>query len=93
MILGVTAARATWHVDDCKALNTVHGEMGVFSTLISDFVFLILMLFGLLRWKSREERGGLWWFLYTQVVTSSTLSSTLTEVCTGLGVDCVGHTC
>ena len=79
MLLGATTASAAWDVKDCSALRTEHGEIGVLSTLISDFVLLMLMLFGLLRWKTSEERGGLWWFLYTQVVTSSTWSSTLTD--------------
>jgi hypothetical protein len=54
------------------ALRTEHGEIGVLSTLISDFALLILMLFGLLRWKNTQEKCGIWWLMYLQVVEPST---------------------
>ncbi|KAF8499629.1 hypothetical protein F5888DRAFT_1684101 [Russula emetica] len=78
-IYSATTASAGWHGNICMALRTEHGGIGVISTLISDFVLLILMLFGLLRWKGTQEKCGLWWFLYTQVVSSSTWSSILTD--------------
>lgn len=65
-IYSATIASAVWHGNICMALRTEHGEIGILSTLISDFVLLMLMLFGLLRWKGTQERGGIWWFLYTQ---------------------------
>ena len=51
MVLGAGAATAVWDGNSCTALRTEHGKIGVFSTLISDLVLLILMLFGLLRWE------------------------------------------
>ena len=72
VLLGATRASAVWDDDVCVALRTEHGAIGVISTLITDFSLLILMIFGLLRWKSTQKKRGLWWFLYTQVVTSST---------------------
>jgi hypothetical protein len=71
--LGTVISRAVWDDDagSCIVLRTERGRIGIFSTLMSDLVLLVLMLFGLLRWKdARRRRSGTWWYLWTQVVIS-----------------------
>jgi len=41
------------------------GIIGI-SAFITDFVLLVLMLGGVLRWPNSRRRGGIWWLLYTQ---------------------------
>lgn len=71
MPLGAAISRAVWDDDaeSCTVLRTDRGRIGILSTLMSDLVLLILMLFGLLRWKDAwRRRDGIWWYLCTQVV-------------------------
>jgi len=39
----------------------------VLSTFITDFVLLVLMLAGVVRWHNSHGRGGIWWLLTSQV--------------------------
>jgi len=55
--LGTAISRAVWNDDakSCIVLHTEWGRIGILSTLMSDLVLLVLMLFGLLRWKTLGE--------------------------------------
>jgi len=57
---------AVWAGNSCIALHVAHGKISIICTFISDLVLLGLMLVGLLRWKNRPQRHGIWWFLCTQ---------------------------
>lgn len=59
-------SKAVWNGNSCTVLGTEHGKIAIFSTLISDLVLLVLVLAGLLRWKSARRRCGMWWFMCTQ---------------------------
>jgi hypothetical protein len=70
LLSGAATARAFWNGNSCTVFDTERTKIGIFSTLVSDFVLLTLMLVGLLRWKNAQQTCGVWWFLCTQVYIS-----------------------
>jgi hypothetical protein len=65
---GVATARSIWveSLQMCGMLNVPRTKFSLLFIINTEFVLLILMLAGLLRWKSRGK-GGLWHLLFTQV--------------------------
>lgn len=65
---GIAIVRATWNGSFCAIKNITHAtKINIVVTTITDWVLLVLMFIGLLRWKKTHQRGGIWWLLYTQV--------------------------
>jgi len=50
----------------CRVGHILRTRLFIFSTFLSDLVFLAFMLAGVLRWKEPRMKGGIWWLLYTQ---------------------------
>jgi len=51
----------------CESGHVLRTRISVLSTITNDLVLLVLMLFGILRWKgARERAGGIWRLLYAQ---------------------------
>ncbi|KAH9985804.1 hypothetical protein BJV74DRAFT_886164 [Russula compacta] len=65
-IYSMVTSDGHWTGSFCTAQHTVHDRLSTFSTFITDLILLSLMLFGVLRWKDAQRRGGIVWLLYRQ---------------------------
>lgn len=66
-ISGIVTSEGVWTGSFCIAQHTVHDRLSIFSTFITDLILLSLMLFGVLRWKDAQRRGGIVRLLCKQV--------------------------
>lgn len=67
----MATVRTTWIAPllICGTLDVLKVKFSVISIISTEVVLLVLMLVGLLRWRSRGK-GGLWQLLFTQVKLS-----------------------
>ncbi|KAH9064518.1 hypothetical protein EDB87DRAFT_1597811 [Lactarius vividus] len=63
-VYSTVKSRGGWTGSICVIQDTFHSNISIFSTLAMDFLFLTLMLVGLLRWKVRS--GGIFQLMYAQ---------------------------
>ncbi|KAI0062695.1 hypothetical protein BV25DRAFT_1899739 [Artomyces pyxidatus] len=70
IIRSVVVLRGTWNEEGrfCEVLHTSRSKDNILVTAATDIVLLVLMLFGLLRWRKASNGlvGGIWRLLYTQ---------------------------
>lgn len=64
---GIAILHAHWGGSFCKITNTAATKTNILVTFITDWVLLSLMFIGLLRWENANQKGGIWWLLFTQV--------------------------
>ncbi|KAH9967702.1 hypothetical protein BJV74DRAFT_799473 [Russula compacta] len=50
----------------CEEDHTLHNRVSIFCIFTTDFILLVLMLTGVLRWKGARESGSIWPLLYKQ---------------------------
>jgi hypothetical protein len=62
----------------CVYDHVVDIRFALFALFITDLVLLSLMLFGVLRWKQANLKGGIWQVMYTQVGPSHLTVTALT---------------
>ena len=65
---GVATIRTIWiaPLRICGITNMLRARISIISTITTEVVLLVLMVIGLLRWRTRAN-GGLWQLLFTQV--------------------------
>ncbi|KAI9438350.1 hypothetical protein H4582DRAFT_2076946 [Lactarius indigo] len=63
-VYSTVKSRGGWTGSVCVIQDTFRTNISTFSTLAMDFLFLTLLLVGLLRWKVRS--GGIFQFMYAQ---------------------------
>ncbi|KAI9436253.1 hypothetical protein H4582DRAFT_464548 [Lactarius indigo] len=66
LIHRLAVVRSTRSGGVCQITDSSGMKSNILVTFITDFVLLVLMLIGLLRWENARQRGGVWWLLYTQ---------------------------
>lgn len=94
----IAILRAQRTANYCDVDHILDTRITIFSSFITDLVFLSLMLIGVLRWKRARHMGGIWRVMYTQVGISPILVTTLTVQpnsiwVIGIGVCRNRHTC
>jgi len=62
----VAITHAHWNGNICRVDHIVDERIVFVTSYITDLVLLILMLFGVLRWKQARLTGGIWPIMYTQ---------------------------
>jgi hypothetical protein len=62
----VATLRAYRIADFCDIRHILNIRVTIYTSFVTDLVFLSLMLFGLLRWKE-VRMGGIWQVMYAQV--------------------------
>ncbi|KAI0062711.1 hypothetical protein BV25DRAFT_600558 [Artomyces pyxidatus] len=70
IIRSIIVTRGAWNAEGhfCEVLNTSMSKENIIVTTMTDIILLLLMFFGLLRWRSVSGGlvGGIWRLLYTQ---------------------------
>jgi hypothetical protein len=51
----------------CDVDHSTNVKVTILSTFITDVVYLVLMLVGVLRWRDTRGEGGIWGLMYKQV--------------------------
>ncbi|KAI0062697.1 hypothetical protein BV25DRAFT_1915836 [Artomyces pyxidatus] len=67
-IRSIVMTQAAWDEQNsfCAVMNTTRRRDNILATLATDIVLLLLMLFGLLRWRNAGMVHGIWRLLYAQ---------------------------
>src|SRR5579863_4638098 len=96
----IAISRARRTANYCDVDHILDTRITIFSSFITDLVFLSLMLIGVLRWKHARQMGGIWRVMYTQVgISRIAVAKSLTGVqpnsiwVTGIDVCRNRHTC
>jgi hypothetical protein len=82
----------------CDASHIVDTRITIYSSFLTDVIFLALMLIGVLRWKHARQMGGIWGVMYSQVgisriaVATSTIQPNSILVI-GINICFSRHTC